>query len=810
MLCSRRLAVAANPRRRFCRSRMPSAAALAALALLLEPGGLGAQEAPAHAPSARSTATDPALRLEGFERHRRMAEASELKGLTWRFLGPENVSGRCTDVAVAGPPGQGRTIYAATASGGLWKTENDGTTWRAVFDDAPATTIGDVAVAASNPEIVWLGTGEANIYRSSQAGIGVYKSTDGGRTWAHKGLSDTATIARILIHPSRPEIVYVAASGHEWTANAQRGVFRSADGGDTWDKVLYLNDTTGAIDLAMDPADPDTLYAATWQRTRMKWNDPRTLPSDTGSGIHKSVDGGRTWKAIDAGLPPAGRRGRIGLDVCRTRPNVLYALVDDYEIAREPTAEERADPYGLPSSGFIRGATVYRSNNRGESWSRVSGHTPEQRTIMERQSGTYGWVFGQIRVDPNDPDTVYGLGVPLNVSSDGGRTFASLTTPGVDHHGMWIDPGDSSHLVIAYDQGLAISYDRGKTWRASDRGLPVAQFFNVALDMAKPFHAYGSSQDHGSYRATVDVSDGRGGAAAVAFDDAPGDEGSTHAIDPEDSEIVYSSGFYGTLTRTDVRKPKDEREKRLLPARFPDEPPLRGQWLAPTMISPHNPHTLYHGMQYLLRSRDRGDTWDVVSPDLTDGLAASKGDIPYHTIFAISESPRRFGLLYVGTDDGRVHVSRDGGNTWREITRGLAPGRWISRVVASARDLGVVYLTQNGKRDDDFTPYVWKSTDFGNTWTSLARDVPLGPVNVIREDPSNADILYLGTDLGVYASTDAGRTWQVLGRNLPTTYVHDLAVHPRDNVLVAATHGRGMWVVDLTPLNKKGQRPPTD
>lgn len=754
----------------------------------------------------RSSATDPALRLTGFDRHQVMAAASPFKDLRWRFLGPKNVSGRCTDVAVVGPKGRHYTIYVATASGGLWKTDNEATTFHPVFDQGPATAIGDIAVAPSNPDIVWMGTGEANIYRSSQAGIGVYKSVDGGRNWRHLGLADTYTIARIVIHPTNPDVVYVAASGHEWTANAERGVYKTTDGGATWQKVLSIDEQTGAIDLVMDPAAPDTLYAATWQRTRLKWNDPRTLADYKGSGIHKTSDGGRTWKAVNKGLPAPNRRGRIGLDVCLTQPNVLYALVDNYEIAREPTAEEKADPYGLPSSGFIKGATVYRSDDRGESWVQVSGLTPEQKEFMERHSGTYGWVFGQLRADPSDPDTVYTMGLGLNVSTDGGKTFRQLATPGSDHHGLWIDPANSNYLVSAYDQGMAISYDRGLTWRPSDLTLPVVQFFNVSYDMATPFHVYGSAQDHGSYRGVVDLSRGRDRVPAAAFESAPGGEGSTHVIDPLNPDIVYSSGFYGTLTRTDLSKPRGQREKELLPARYPEEAPFRGEWLAPTVASPHNPQTLYHGMQYVLRTRDRGDTWDVISPDLTHGTGAEKGDISYHTLFALSESPLRFGLVYAGTDDGRAHVTRDGGKTWTEITAGLAPRRWVSRVVASGHDLGTVYLTQNGKRDDDFTPYVWKSADFGKTWTSIAAGIPLGPVNVVREDPRDRSTLYLGTDLGVYVSQDAGKTWQVLGGGLPSTYVHDLVIHPRDNVIVAATHGRGMWVLDAIPVHRKDER----
>lgn len=784
-----------------------SAAVLVATAI-----GLGAQatQAPprgAAAAPARVTSTDPALRLQAFERHEALKGSSPFKDLKWQFLGPKNVSGRTVDIAVVAPRGKHYTIYVAAATGGVWKTENEATTWKPVFEQGPTTSIGDLAIAPSNPDIVWIGTGEANIFRSSNAGAGVYKSVDAGKTWQHMGLTDTYTIPRILIHPSNPDIVYVAASGHEWTTNADRGLYKTTDGGKTWAKILSADDRTGVIDLAMDPADADTLYAATWQRTRLKWNDPRNFPGYAGSGLQKTTDGGKTWTPINTGLPEARFRGRIGLDVCRTQPDVVYAIVDNYEVSREPTEAEKADPYGIPSSGFIKGATVYRSDNKGGSWTQVSGLTPEQKTFMERHSGTFGWVFGQIRVDPNDPNTVYTLGVGLNVSSDGGKTFRRLPTPGSDHHGLWIDPDNSNYLINSYDQGFALSYDKGATWKDSRLTLPLAQFFNVSYDMDTPFRVYGSMQDHGSFRGVVDLAAGRDRIPTADFERAPGGEGTTHAIDPTNPAIVYSSGFYGTLNRSDLSKPRGQQNKALIQPRFPDEPKLRGEWLAPTILSPHNPEIVYHGMQVLMMSRDRGDTWETISPDLTYNTTAEMGDIPYHTIFTISESPLRSGLIYVGTDDGKVHVTRDRGRTWAEIMAGLPYQKWVSRIVASAYDLGTVYMTQNGKRDDDFTPYVWKSTDFGKTWVSIVGNVPIGPVNVIREDPVDRNILYLGTDTAVYVTTDGGKAWSVLGSNLPSAYVHDLVIHPRDNVMVIATHGRGMWVVDVDPINKKSSRP---
>jgi photosystem II stability/assembly factor-like uncharacterized protein len=633
---------------------------------------------------------------------------------------------------------------------------------------------------------------------------------DGGKTWEHKGLTGTNTIARILVHPKNSDIVYVAASGTEWTQNPDRGVYKTVDGGKTWEKVLFINNETAANDLVMDPNNSDILYASTWQRTRPKWNDPRNHAGSANSGIWKSVDAGKTWTPINKGLPEGRYRGRIGISLCVSKPNVLYALVDNYETAREPTEEEKLDSYGLPSAGIIKGATVYRSDDSGATWTQTSGLTEQQKQFMERHSNTYGWVFGQIRVDPNDENTVYTMGLSLNVSRDGGRTFVRVRSPGGDHHALWIDPNNSNYLVNGCDQGLAVSYDKGQNWKSFRDVLPACQFFDLNYDMDTPFRVYGSMQDHGSFRAKVDLSLGRDRVRPQEFEGAPGGEGSRHAIDPTDPNIVYSAGFYGTLERSEYGKPGASpgypESKTILPVPYPDEPRLRGQWLAPFILSPHNSHIIYHGMQFVFRSLDRGDTWERISPNLTAEVPNELGDIPYHTIFALSESPIKFGLIYAGTDCGNVWVTRDGGKKWESLNAGLPYQKWVSKIVASQHDLATVYMTQNGKRDDDVRPYVWKSTDFGKTWVDISKGIPLGPVNVIAEDPVDPKILYVGTDQAVYVSTDAGTTWDVLGTNLPSTYVHDLIIHPRDNMIVIATHGRGMWVMDANPINKKDQR----
>ncbi len=743
--------------------------------------------------------TDPVQRLKWFGEHQAMRESSPFKDIRWRFIGPFDLGGRCTDVEV--PKGSRTVFYVGAATGGLWKTVNAGTTWEPIFDDMPTQSIGDIAISESNSDIVWVGTGEANIFRASTAGTGVYKSLDAGKTWTHMGLEATYTIGRILIHPTNPDIVYVAASGHEWTTNPERGLYKTTDGGRTWQKVLYVNERVGVIDVVMDPAKPDTLIASSWNRIRRRWSDPMPGGED---GLHKTTDGGKTWKLLTAGLPDTELTGRTGLALCRTKPNVVYAFVDNHTPGREARAGE-LDSYGRPRQRGIIGAEVYRSDDQGETWRKMNPATE----YFERFGGTYGWVFGQIRVDPNDENTVYLMGLGLAKSTDAGQTFTNLYWEGlhIDHHGLWIDPFDSDHLINVNDGGANVSYDGGKTWRDFHKGIPCVQFYNVSLDNSTPFWAYGSVQDQGSYRGRVPLvrgaaaATGRRGRAATqpSWETAPGGEGTLHAIDPTDPSIVYSSSFYGRLERAEL---KDGRwtSARIFPKPAEGEAEYRGQWLAGLALSPHNPQVIYHGFQYLFRSMNRGDGWDRISPDLTANNPAQQGKwpyaIPFATITAIDESPFKFGVVYAGTDDGRAWVTRDGGVNWTEITAGLPFNKHVWKIVASKYDAATVYITLVGRHDDDFNPYIFKSTDYGRTWTSIAANIPGGPVNVVREDPKMQGILYAGTDTGVYVTLDGGKAWNVLGVGLPTSYVWDIAIHPRDNALVIATNGRGMWIID--------------
>ncbi len=744
--------------------------------------------------------TDPGLRLKWFEEHVAMKDSSIFKDLKWRFLGPDIISGRCTDIAV--PKGSKHTIYVGAATGGVWKTVNSGITWEPIMDDVASISVGDIAIAASDPDIVWVGLGEANIFRASVAGTGLYKSTDVGKTWQHMGLADTHTIGRIIIHPENPDIVYVAAPGHEWTYNKERGVFKTTNGGKTWDKILYINEKIGAADLVMDPSDSNVLYASMWNRTRRRWSDPMPGPGD---GIFKTTDGGKTWKQKTKGLPDLKLTGRIGLDIARSNPNVIYAFIDNHNPGRMPEKGER-DAYGRLKTGrVIKGAEVYRSDDKGETWRKVS---PDNR-MMEGFGGTYGWVFGQMCVDPNDENTIYIMGLALAKSTDGGKTFKRLYFPGLhgDHHGLWIDPEDSNYLINVNDGGVNVSYDGGIIWRDFHTIHPVVQFYNVAYDMEEPFNVYGSVQDHGTYKGNVAHNlprRRRERRPVTRWESAPGGEGTHIAVDPTNSNILYSSSFYGRLQRSEFKNGAWVSVS-IVPKAGEGEPPLRGQWMAPTIISPHNPSVIYHGMQYLYRSMNRGDTWERISPDLSyndpDKLGKLPFAIPHQCLTAISESPFQFGLIYTGTDDGRVHITRNGGVSWTEIIKGLPYNKQVSRIVASKYDKGTVFLTLNGRRDDDFADYIYKSTDYGKTWADISGNMPGGPVNVIREDPKNKDVLYVGTDLGVYVTIDGGKKWHVLANSLPICFVWDLIIHPRDNALVIATNGRGMYVIDdVSPI----------
>lgn len=797
-------------------SRLLSLVAACATAFLLALAVPGAQS---------QAGGDHAAHLKAWDAHKTLAQASPYRAMNWTFMGPTNISGRVADVAVA-DHGSSRRLYAGSCCGGVWASDDLGTTWRPVFDKEASTAIGALAVAPSNPDILWVGTGESNIFRSSYTGVGVYKSTDNAATFQHMGLIDTGTIGRIVVHPTDPNTVYVASAGQEWVENEMRGVFKTTDGGKTWSHVLKISPKTGVNDLAMDPKDPNTLYAGAWQRQRRKWNDPRVEKGFSEGGIFKTTDGGRTWTRLTNGLPPSNVLGRIGVAVAASNPNVVYGYIDNYECDPTPATGGRGqNPGGSAAACDIRGNEVYRSNDKGATWTRVSGQTEEQRQFVKTMGASYAWVFGNIRVDPTDENTVYTLALGNSVSRDGGKTWARLGQPwpggppagsgargsGGDNHGLWIDPKNPHFMVLGNDSGFRVSTDGGQTWRRAD--LPIQTVFSTNSDMDSPFRVYASVQDHGSFRAPIDGKNLK----AMPWDSAPGGEYTQHAIDPRNPNLVYS----GKLTRTDygVAAPAGggrggaqgraggepaptgpQRNTEIRPPVAPGDDPLRMQVLAPIELSPHDPDTLYFGTQYLYRSRDRGQTWERVSSDMSYGDKTKIGDVPHQLVITISESPKKKGLIYTGTDDGRLWVSIDDGKEFTELTANLPKRQWIAKVVASKYEEGTVYVAQQGRYDEDFAVRLYKSTDYGKTFTSIAGNIPGGPMNMIREDPVHPHVLYAANDFGVYVSTTGGRRWEVLGGNLPSVAVMDFIVHPRDRMMVIGTHGRGVWALDVSGI----------
>ena len=800
--------------------------ALSAAALWLGLVPMGAQ-----AP----TAGDHTAHLKAWDAHKAMTQSSPYRAMSWSFLGPTNISGRIADVAVA-DRGNSRRLYAGSCCGGVWASDDLGQTWQAVFEKEASTAVGALAVAPSNPDILWVGTGESNIFRSSYTGVGVYKSTDNAKTFQHMGLIDTGTIGRIVIHPTDPNIVYVASAGQEWVENEMRGVYKTTDGGKTWTHSLRISPKTGVNDLAMDPKDPNTLYAGAWQRQRRKWNDPRVEVGFSEGGIFKTTDAGKTWNRLTNGLPQSSVLGRIGLAVAPSNPNVVYGFIDNYECdTAAPTGGGRGgNPGGSAARCPIKGNEVYRSNDKGTTWTRVSGQDEEQRAFVKMMGASYAWVFGNIRVDPTDENTIYTLALGVSVSRDGGKTFGRIGTPwpgapppastggrgaGGDNHGMWIDPKNPHFLVLGNDSGFRVSTDGGQSWRRAD--LPVQTVFSTNFDMDTPFRVYASVQDHGAFRAPIDISAGRENLKAIPWESAPGGEYTQHAVDPTNPNILYT----GKLTRTDYSipapaggragaagaagagaKPPPEGPQRttnITPRVAQGEDPLRMQVLAPIHLSPHDPNTVYFGTQYLYRSRDRGNTWERLTGDLSYGDKTRIGDIPHQLVITISESPKKKGLIYTGTDDGRLYVSVDDGKEFRELTAGLPKRQWIAKVVASEHDEATVYVAQQGRYDEDFAVRLYKSTDYGKSFRSIAGNLPGGPMNMIREDPVNANVLYTANDFGVYVTTNGGARWEVLGGNLPSVAVMDFIVHPRDRMVVIATHGRGVWAIDVSKIGGK-------
>jgi len=703
---------------------------------------------------------------------------SVLDGLKWRCIGPAITGGRIDDFAVV--DNNPSIVYVATASGGLWKTTNNGVTWESIFDDQTTSTIGDVAVTPSNPDIVWVGTGEANNRQSSSWGDGVYKSEDAGKTWKNMGLRDTHHIGRIVIHPTNPDIVYVAALGHLWGPNKERGLFKTTDGGKTWTNTKFIDENSSFVDVAIDPENPNTLYAASYQRRRTSWGFNGGGP---GSAIYKTTDAGENWIRLTNGLPE-GNTGRIGIDIYRRNPSVVYATIEHKE------------------------GGIFRSEDKGLTWKKMSSTNPRPM------------YYSQIRIDPNNDQRIWVLGASMYVSDDGGRTFRTDYVREIhsDHHAMWINPASSNHMIVGSDGGIHFSYDRGRTWDFINT-LPLGQFYEVGFDMRKPYYIYGGLQDNGSW----------GGPSATWYrlgitnDDwvvVGGGDGFYTQVDPSDYNTIYAESQDGSVFRFDL---KSGERKSIRPEPKDQKEVYRFNWNSPILISPHDPKMIYYGGNKLFISRDRGETWEA-STDLTaqqdrdklpimgvlsdqDTLSRNDGVVFYGTITTISESPLREGLLYVGTDDGNLQVSRDGGKTWKNVidkVPGVAKNTYVSRVVASCFEEGTAYVTFDGHRNNDFKAYVLMTTDYGESWKNISANLPEGgTVSVIREHHRNPNLLFVGTERGAFLSIDRGGKWVRIKSNLPIIPVDDIAIHPRENDLVFGTHGRSIWILDdMTPLEQ--------
>lgn len=734
----------------------------------------------------QNSATPAEIRLDSWENHQALKEKSPYKELQWRCVGPEFSGGRIE--AIASHPDEPNTLYVGAGSGNLWKSVNNGTTWEPIFENESTFTIGCVTIAPSDPETIWVGTGEVLMARSSYAGTGVFKSTDGGKTWQNMGLNDSHHVPRIVIDPENPDIVYVAALGHNYGPNTERGIFKTTNGGKSWEKVFYIADNVGIAELLMDPSDNNTLYAAAWERDRKAWND---ISRGEGSGLYKSTDAGATWKRLTKGLPTGEYVGRFGLAIAPSDPDIIYALLDN-----------QTPP---PESTKIQGrGEVYRSDNKGETW---------KKTHSDRVPTSIGWDFCLIRVSPDNPDEIYVLGFKLLHSTDAGKTFTEvgetivhllphpIRVMHVDMHEMWIDPNNPGRLLLGNDGGLYISYDRGETWMHHNN-FPITEVYAVSVDMDDPYNIYIGTQDNAALYgpANHNVEDRLTEQGVddpwknVYLDRWGGGDSYFTYRDPLDHDIIYYEHQFGALRRKNMATGET---KDIRPTADKGEPALRYNWMSPYFISDYNQVTLYYGANKLFKSTDRGDSWTCISPDLTTDPGPEKqGNVPYGTITMLSESPLQQGLIYAGTDDGNVQVTKDDGNSWKLVNSGL-PEKWVSRVIASQHDAATVYVSLTGYREDDFSNYLYVSDDFGATWRSISGNMPAEGINVIREDPRDKNILYAGTELGVYVTTDRGKTWHSLCNNLPTTPVHDMVIHPRELELVIGTHGRSCFVLDI-------------
>ena len=801
--------------------------------------------------SAQVKATTGADILAGIQQRKNLNESSILKNIKYRNIGPSNMSGRVVDLEVN--PTNPNEFYVAYASGGLWYTNNNGQSLEPIFEKEAVYSIGDIAVNWKN-KTIWVGTGESNSSRSSYAGNGIYKSSDNGKTWQYLGLPESQHIGKIILHPDNPDIAWIAAIGHLYSPNKERGVFKTTDGGKSWKHSLHIDDNTGVIEMDINPKQPDELYACAWYRTRRAWNFEEGGKS---SGIYKSIDGGNTWKLITtaaSGFPTGDKIGRIGVAVYAANPAIVYATIDNQD-NRPDTAKKKVDTsYVLkdfkdiskekfmllddnkldsflvdnnflgkynadavkklvkqdsikPTAIFdymfnantalfetpIIGCEVYRSDDAGISWKKVNDKGLELYN-------TYGYYFGKISVAADDENKLVIVGFDLELSTDGGKTFKAKdkVSTHADWHACWINPKNNNHWIAGNDGGMNVTYDNGDHWFKANTPA-VGQFYNITTDDAKPYNVYGGLQDNGVWYGSSTTKDSEqwNYENPYPWKRMGGGDGMQVQVDTRDNKTLYSGSQFGFYSR---RSTDGGRGLSIHPMHNLGTEPLRYNWQTPILLSKHNQDILYYASNRFHRSLNKAENMETLTGDLTNGK--KEGDIPFGTATTISESPLKFGLIYVGTDDGNIQVSKDGGYTFTLVSKKLPQGLYVSRVKASQYKLSRVYATLNGYRNDHFSAYVYVSEDFGDTWTAIGKNLPTGPVNVIIEDVKHEDILYVGTDNGLYTSFNKGVTFMNMSHNLPNVPIHDLVIQTRENELVVGTHGRSIFITKLNDVYK--------
>ena len=782
---------------------------------------------------------------------REMGSESLVRNIRFENIGPTVMSGRVVDLDVN--PDNPIEFYVAYASGGLWYTNNNGTSFSPVLDTSDTQNVGDIAVNWKTGTI-WVGTGENNASRSSYAGIGLLKSEDKGESWSHMGLADSHHIGRILINPDNADHLVVGVTGHLYTPNAERGVYHSTDGGQSWKRSLFIDDQTGIIDLVADPGNFNTLYAAAWEKDRKAWN---FKGNGNGSAIYKSIDGGQSWQKITqegSGFPTGDGVGRIGLAVYDE--NTVYAVLDNQyrrekkapqlrgsgklnkddfrdmsleafqklrdqelstylkdnnfpqkytvEVVRELVKQNEIRPADLASyldtansllfEFPVIGAEVYRSDDGGGSWTKVN------EDYIDDLYYSYGYYFGQIRVDPGNTDRIYLAGVPLLKSGDGGKSFTNINGKNVhaDHHALWINPKQTDHLVNGNDGGVNISYDAGEHW-IKNNSPSVGQFYAINVDYQEPYNVYGGLQDNGVWMGAhnAKINDAWHQTGHNPYKSIMRGDGMQVQIDRTNPNTVYTGFQFGNYYRLDL---EEGSETKIQPRNDLGEPAFRFNWQTPILLSPHNQQILYLGSNHLHRSMDRGDNWETISTDLTKG--AKEGNVAFATITSISESPQQFGLIYVGTDDGQIQRTDDGGNSWQLLSASLPANLWVSEVLASKHSKDRVYVALNGYRNDDFKSYIYMSNDRGKSWTSIADNIPDSPVNALAEDAENGDLIFAGTDNGLYLSFNGGKQWELFQSGIPNVAIHDLVIQEEARHLLVGTHGRSIYKADISVLQK--------